>query len=57
MGAIWPESFVEESNPTQSIFLLRKVFGDKASGSRYVITLPGVGYFSSACPQLFSHLR
>lgn len=44
MGAIWPESFVEESNLTQSIFLLRKALGDKASGSRYVITLPGVGY-------------
>jgi DNA-binding winged helix-turn-helix (wHTH) protein/Tol biopolymer transport system component len=44
MQAIWPNAFVEESNLAQSVFLLRKALGDSASGRRYVLTLPGVGY-------------
>ena len=50
MREIWQEAFVEESNLTQSIFLLRKAFSDKASGSRYIVTVPGRGYQLGVMP-------
>ena len=42
MAAVWPKIWVEESNLTQNVFLLRKVLGD--DGSRYIRTEPGRGY-------------
>ena len=39
--AVWPDSFVEESNLTQHISLLRKALRDK---SNYIATVPGRGY-------------
>ena len=50
MREIWQEAFVEEANLTQSIFLLRKAFSDKASGSRYIVTVPGRGYQLGVAP-------
>jgi DNA-binding winged helix-turn-helix (wHTH) protein/Tol biopolymer transport system component len=44
MAVIWQQSFVEEANLTQSIFLLRRALQDKASESRFIITVPGRGY-------------
>ena len=44
MKAVWPDSFVEESNLSQSIFLLRKALGETAQDSRYIVTVPGRGY-------------
>jgi len=44
MKAVWPDSFVEEGNLSQNIFLLRKTFGDGQDGQRYILTVPGVGY-------------
>jgi DNA-binding winged helix-turn-helix (wHTH) protein/tetratricopeptide (TPR) repeat protein len=41
LKAVWPDSFVEESNLTQHIFWLRKALGDK---SGYISTIPGRGY-------------
>lgn len=41
---IWPNSFVEESNLSQNIFLLRKALGDTADNRQYIVTLPGRGY-------------
>ncbi|HKU23102.1 MAG TPA: winged helix-turn-helix domain-containing protein [Terriglobales bacterium] len=41
MQAVWPDSFVEEANLTQNIFVLRKTLG---SSDRYIVTLPGRGY-------------
>jgi DNA-binding winged helix-turn-helix (wHTH) protein/tetratricopeptide (TPR) repeat protein len=41
---VWPNSFVEESNLSQNIFLLRKALGDTAENRQYIVTLPGVGY-------------
>jgi DNA-binding winged helix-turn-helix (wHTH) protein len=39
LKTVWPDSFVEESNLSQSIFLLRKVLGetaqDLATSSRF----------------------
>jgi len=44
MKALWPDSFVEESNLTQNIFTLRKALGESAQDARYIATVPGRGY-------------
>jgi DNA-binding winged helix-turn-helix (wHTH) protein/Tol biopolymer transport system component len=44
MKAVWPDSFVEEGNLSQNIFLLRKTLGDGQEGQRCILTVPGVGY-------------
>ena len=44
MEALWPDSFVEESNLTQNVFLLRKALGEDQGGHQYVKTIPRVGY-------------
>ncbi|HEY2859841.1 MAG TPA: winged helix-turn-helix domain-containing protein [Terracidiphilus sp.] len=41
LKAVWPESFVEEGNLTQNVFLLRKALGDRAA---CITTVPGRGY-------------
>lgn len=41
MKAVWPESFVEESNLAQHISQLRKAFKDKPD---LIVTIPGRGY-------------
>src|SRR2546427_7678582 len=43
MAALWPNSFVEESNLTQNIFLVRKALGEDQA-QQYVKTIPRVGY-------------
>ena len=42
--ALWPNSFVEESNLTQQVSALRKVLGEAAGEDRYIVTVPGKGY-------------
>lgn len=42
LGAVWPETSVEESNLSQNVFLLRKVLGSAGDGP--IKTLPGRGY-------------
>jgi len=44
MKELWPDSFVEEGNLSQNIFMLRKVLGDTPEDRRYIVTLPGKGY-------------
>ena len=44
MRELWPDSFVEESNLSQNIFMLRKALGDTPEERRYIVTLPGKGY-------------
>src|SRR5438034_9019802 len=44
MQALWPESFVEESNLNQLIFLVRKVLGDDRNGNGFIQTVPRRGY-------------
>lgn len=44
MGAVWPGSFVEESNLTQTVFVLRKALGEGKDAQRYIVTMPGQGY-------------
>jgi TolB-like protein/DNA-binding winged helix-turn-helix (wHTH) protein/Tfp pilus assembly protein PilF len=43
MRTIWPDSFVEESNLTQTVFMLRKALGETAE-QRYILTVQGRGY-------------
>jgi DNA-binding winged helix-turn-helix (wHTH) protein len=43
MHTVWPDSFVEESNLTQTVFMLRKALGETAA-QRYILTVQGRGY-------------
>jgi len=43
MRAVWPDSFVEESNLTQTVFTLRKALGETRE-QRYILTVQGRGY-------------
>ena len=44
LSAVWPDSFVEEANLSQNIFMLRKALGDTLEERAYIVTLPGRGY-------------
>jgi Tol biopolymer transport system component/DNA-binding winged helix-turn-helix (wHTH) protein len=44
MKALWPDTFVEESNLGQQVFQLRKALGERAQSSSYIVTVPGRGY-------------
>jgi DNA-binding winged helix-turn-helix (wHTH) protein len=44
MKALWPDSFVEDGNLTQNIFILRKVLGSSDDGHPYIETFPRRGY-------------
>jgi TolB-like protein/Flp pilus assembly protein TadD len=47
MEAVWPETFVEEANLNQMVFLLRRAL-EASNGSEYITTVPRRGYrFSS----------
>jgi TolB-like protein/DNA-binding winged helix-turn-helix (wHTH) protein len=43
MKAVWQDSVVEESNLTQTIFMVRKVLNE-TSDRRYILTVQGQGY-------------
>jgi eukaryotic-like serine/threonine-protein kinase len=43
MKAVWPDTFVEETNLTRNIFSLRKALGDSPE-NQYIITVSGRGY-------------
>lgn len=44
MHTLWPDSFVEESNLTQQVSMIRRALGDSAGDPRYVVTVPSRGY-------------
>lgn len=44
MKAVWPDTFVEESNLTVHVSALRRAFQDGANGSSYIETVPRRGY-------------
>jgi DNA-binding winged helix-turn-helix (wHTH) protein/tetratricopeptide (TPR) repeat protein len=44
MAALWPRGFVEESNLTKHIWLIRKALGDSGHPARFVETVPKLGY-------------
>ena len=57
MSALWPDSFVEASNLTQQISMVRKALGETAGEPRYVVTVRARGYrfavpVKFAAPQL-----
>lgn len=41
---VWPDSFVQEANLSQNIFVLRKLLGERPSDRQYLLTVPGRGY-------------
>ena len=41
---VWPDTFVEESNLTQNIFVLRRALGDERTGPKYIETVAKRGY-------------
>lgn len=41
---LWPDRHVEDSNLTQSVFLLRKALGQNSAQNRLIVTIPGRGY-------------
>src|SRR5215472_15374983 len=41
---VWPDTFVEESNLTANISILRKQLGTHAEGGEYIETIPKRGY-------------
>lgn len=41
---IWPSQFVDQSNLSQNISVLRKSLGEAESGNKYIATFPGRGY-------------
>ena len=41
---VWPDTVVEESNLTQTIFMLRKALGDAVRDHRFIVTVPKRGY-------------
>jgi TolB-like protein/DNA-binding winged helix-turn-helix (wHTH) protein/Flp pilus assembly protein TadD len=43
MKAVWADSFVEESNLTQVVFVLRRALGETVD-RRYILTVQGKGY-------------
>jgi eukaryotic-like serine/threonine-protein kinase len=52
LAAVWPNSFVEESNLSQHVFLLRKALANGGHGEQLIVTVPGKGYqFAAAVEQ------
>ena len=44
LDSVWPEAAVEENNLNHNISVLRKALEDRATGQRYIETVPRVGY-------------
>ena len=44
LDAVWKNSFVEESNLSQTIFVLRKTLGENTKNPRFILTVPNRGY-------------
>lgn len=47
LNAVWPDTFVEEGNLTQNIYLLRRTLGKTHDGKDWIETLPRKGYVFS----------
>ena len=44
LGAVWPDTFVEEGVLSVNIYVLRKALGEAEGGERYIETVPRRGY-------------
>jgi eukaryotic-like serine/threonine-protein kinase len=54
LTALWPDSFVEEGNLTQHVFMLRKALASHRLGERIIVTVPGRGYQFAARVEVIS---
>lgn len=52
--ALWCDSFVEDANLTQHIYVLRKALGQTPSGLSYIETVPKQGYRFTLLPEQIS---
>lgn len=41
---VWPRGFVDESNLTKHIWLIRRALGEKEQGAEFIETVPKIGY-------------
>jgi DNA-binding winged helix-turn-helix (wHTH) protein/Tol biopolymer transport system component len=57
LNTVWADTFVEESNLTQNIFVLRKALGEPEGGRRYIITVPGRGYRFAETVRVIPHFE
>src|SRR5688500_7379494 len=44
LANVWPEQFVEEANLSVQVSALRKALGETKNETRFLVTVPGVGY-------------
>lgn len=44
IAAVWPDTFVDESNLKVHVCLLRRSLGDTRKHPEYIATIPGRGY-------------
>lgn len=44
MKKLWPDRYVEESNVSQNVFMLRKILGDSSGNDQYIENIPRRGY-------------
>ena len=44
LKAVWPDTFVDEANLSQQIFMLRRTLGGDSNGQEYIATIPRRGY-------------
>ncbi len=44
LEAVWAESFVEEANLSQTVFVLRKALNEDRKNPRFIVTVPNRGY-------------
>ncbi len=54
METVWPGTFVEESNLSSSVSLLRKTLGSTADGKSYIETVPRRGYRFAGAVEVMS---
>ncbi|HET9713101.1 MAG TPA: winged helix-turn-helix domain-containing protein [Pyrinomonadaceae bacterium] len=56
LRAVWPDTFVEESNLSQNIFTLRRALGDERVGAKSVEQLQGAGHYRHTTPSTISRV-
>ena len=44
MSQVWPGKVTEESNLSQHIFYLRRIFGKESPTANFIMTIPGAGF-------------
>src|SRR5215831_888076 len=55
LKTVWADSFVEEGNLTQNVFLLRRALGQTSEDSGLIVTIPRKGYQFAGDVSIASH--